>query len=108
MKDMGVFLITYHFRYRKIADYVTLIDNGEIVLSEEKDNILNRWKLVRGDRGQLKDLKEDLIGLRLSKTYFEALINDINAFNNRYDTSSLVIDNASLDDILLHLAGKEN
>ena len=92
----------------KIADYVTLIDNGEIILSEEKEEILDRWKLVRGDHRELKDLKEDLIGLRLSKTYFEALIKDIDAFKKKHDTSSLVVDTANLDDILLHLARREN
>lgn len=92
----------------KIADYVTLIDNGEIVLSEEKEEILNRWKLVRGDHRELKDLKEDLMGLRLSKTYFEALIEDIDTFKKKHDTSSLVVDTANLDDILLHLTRREN
>lgn len=92
----------------KIADYVTLIDNGEIVLSEEKEEILDRWKLVRGDHRELKGLKEDLIGLRLSKTYFEALIKDIDAFKKKHDTSSLVVDTANLDDIMLHLARREN
>ncbi|HHY70967.1 MAG TPA: ABC transporter ATP-binding protein [Thermoanaerobacterales bacterium] len=92
----------------KIADYVTIIDNGKIILSQEKEDILSRWKIVRGDHRDLNDIKGDLIGLRLSKTYFEALIKDIDVFKDKHNTSGLVVDNASLDDILLHISRREN
>ena len=92
----------------KIADYVTLIDGGKIILSEVKDDILERWKLVKGDINKVNYYKRDLIGLQVTRTGFEALINDIKNFESKYDTSSIVIDNANLDDILLHLSRKEN
>jgi ABC-2 type transport system ATP-binding protein len=92
----------------KIADYVTIIDDGKIILSQEKEDILSHWKIVRGDHRDLNDMKEDLIGLRLSKTYFEALIKDIDVFKDKHNTSCLVVDNASLDDILLHISRREN
>jgi len=41
----------------KIADYVTIIDNGKIILSQEKEDILSRWKIVRGDHRDLNDIK---------------------------------------------------
>lgn len=92
----------------KIADYVTMIDNGRIVLSEEKDEILDRWKLVKGDINKADEYKKDLIGLEVTRTNFTAITKDIEAFKARHDVSSLIIDPASLDDILLHLVRKEN
>lgn len=93
---------------QKIADFVTFIDNGKIILSEEKDIILDNWKLIKGDINRACDYKNDLIGLQMTRTNFKAIVKDIEAFKARHDTSSLIIDNASLDDILLHLVRKEN
>ena len=91
---------------QKIADFVTFIDNGKIILSEEKDIILDNWKLIKGDIDRVYDYKDDLIGLQVTRTNFKAIVKDIEAFKARYDTSSLIIDDASLDDILLHLVRK--
>ena len=93
---------------QKIADFVTFIDNGKIILSEEKDIILDNWKLIKGDIDRVYDYKDDLIGLQVTRTNFKAIVKDIESFKARHDTSSIVIDNASLDDILLHLVRKEN
>lgn len=92
----------------KIGDYVTFIDNGRIILSEEKDKILEKWKIVKGDVSQVSNYKKDLIGIEQTRVYFKALVKDFDAFKAQYDISSLVIDKPSLDDILLHLTKKEN
>lgn len=92
----------------KIGDYVTFIDNGRIILSEEKDKILENWKIVKGDVSQVSNYKKDLIGIEQTRVYFKALVKDFDAFKAQYDISSLVIDKPSLDDILLHLTKKEN
>lgn len=92
----------------KIGDYVTFIDNGRIILSEEKDKILENWKIVKGDVSQVSNYKKDLIGIEQTRVYFKALVKDFDAFKAQYDISSLVIDKPNLDDILLHLTKKEN
>lgn len=91
----------------KIADYVTFIDEGEILLSKEKDEILEHWKLIKGDISELDDYKNDLIGLKVTRTNFSGIVKDIDAFKDRHNTSSLLIDKVTLDDILLYLARKE-
>lgn len=92
----------------KIGDYVTFIDNGRIILSEEKDKILENWKIVKGDVNQVSNYKKDLIGIEQTRVYFKALVKDFDAFKAQYDISSLVIDKPTLDDVLLHLTKKEN
>ena len=92
----------------KIGDYVTFIDKGKIILSEEKDTILEEWKIVKGDAIQVDNYKQDLIGIEQTKSYFKALVKDFHAFKAKYDISSLVIEKPSLDDILLHLTKKGN
>ncbi|MBN1903635.1 MAG: ABC transporter ATP-binding protein [Deltaproteobacteria bacterium] len=58
----------------KIADYITLIDNGRIVFSEAKDDILDRYKIVKGPLNRLDQKgREMCIGVREMRTGFEAL-----------------------------------
>jgi len=87
----------------KIGDYVTFIDNGKIVLSGEKDRILEEWKIIKGDVSLVDYYKKDLIGVEQTRVYFKALVKNFDTFKTKYDVSSLVIDKPSLDDILLHL-----
>ncbi|GAQ24416.1 ABC transporter ATP-binding protein [Tepidanaerobacter syntrophicus] len=92
----------------KIADYITLINEGRIIFSEEKDKILNSWKLVKGDVRKIEEYKDDLMGIKISRTGFSGIVEDIESFKSRHDVSSLVIDRTTLDDILIHLTKKEN
>jgi ABC-2 type transport system ATP-binding protein len=58
----------------KIADYITLIDNGRIIFSEAKDDILDRYKIVKGPLSCLNEKgREMCVGVREMRTGFEAL-----------------------------------
>ncbi|MCE5235557.1 MAG: ABC transporter ATP-binding protein [Clostridiaceae bacterium] len=58
----------------RIADYITFILNGEIVFAGLKEELLERYALVKGGREELiKAQKKCLIGLREYATGFEAL-----------------------------------
>lgn len=92
----------------KIADFVTIIHDGEIVLSQEKDDILQRLKLVKGDVRRLGELSQDLLGVTCRGESFEALTKDYIDFKKRHDTAGLIIDQASLDDILLYSTKRGN
>ncbi|SHH62165.1 ABC-2 type transport system ATP-binding protein [Sporobacter termitidis DSM 10068] len=59
----------------KCADYITYIKNGEIVASAEKDEFLERYKLVRGGTGALSgELRKKLIGYKENSFGFTGLI----------------------------------
>ncbi len=53
----------------KIADMLIMIDNGKIIFQEEKDILLDRYRIVKGD---LKDLTKDTekLFVNISKTAF--------------------------------------
>lgn len=58
----------------KIADYVTVIDEGRIVVSEEKHRLLDEWLLVKGDKRLLTDeLSELLFGMKESEFGFSGI-----------------------------------
>lgn len=60
----------------KVCDYITLIKNGQIVLSDEKDTLLGNWKLLSADLCYINEpFTKNLIGLKKSKLSFSGLYN---------------------------------
>lgn len=90
----------------KVADYVTFLHEGEIILSEEKDVILEDyaiWKLSEDDFKKLD--KSDYLGLKSSLYTKEVLIKNRNEMKKRFPQA--IMDRASLEDILLFMVKGE-
>ncbi len=50
-ESKGIFFLTHITSdLNKIADYVTFINDGEIILSENKDFLLDNYGLVKGKK----------------------------------------------------------
>ncbi|MGE4282480.1 MAG: ABC transporter ATP-binding protein [Clostridia bacterium] len=91
----------------KIADYVTMIQEGEIVFSLEKDNLLDNYGLIRGQKEMLdKDTRANFIGVRENKFGFEALVKDRKQAKKTFG-ENIVIEKPSLEDVMLHYTGRE-
>lgn len=59
----------------KIADYITYINFGELIFTGSKEDFLDSYRIVNGDRKQLTpELENRLIGMRSFATGYEALI----------------------------------
>ncbi len=62
---------------KKIADYITFINKGEIVFSKTKDEVLETYAIVKGGTNLLnKNNRKQFIGLRETSVGFEALIDN--------------------------------
>ena len=86
----------------KIADYITLIHNGKIVFSENKDSIFDQYFLVKGENRQLNtELKSRLVGWRVQKFGFEGLIREKDNIPVPA-RAHLIIEKPTLDDIMLY------
>jgi len=84
----------------KIADYICFIDEGRIVFNDTKDNIIDRFYLVKGGVSQLTDgLQELLIGLKKSGVGFEGLISgrDKEALG-----PGIMLEKPSIENIVVH------
>ena len=92
----------------KIADYVTYIVNGEIILTEEKENILSNWKKVnikkdavsKDIRKYLKGMEENYFGISGVTDSIDRLQEVINKSNTK---DAIKIENANLDNVLISL-----
>lgn len=89
----------------KVSDFVTYINNGKIIFTGEKDELLEKYCIIKGGREDIDETqRKDIIGLREHRTGFEGLIklNDVRGFS-----SSVITENASLEDIMIYM-NKEN
>jgi ABC-2 type transport system ATP-binding protein len=90
----------------KIADYITFIHNGKIVLSERKDNLIYNYAVLRCNSLQFAGLdKNDIVAYRKRDYQIDVLIQDKKTITKKY--KDIVADAVSIDEILLLLVKGE-
>lgn len=106
-EDKGVLFSTHITSdLDKIADYVTFINRGRIVLSSSREKILESYGLVKGEKRQLdEELRRQLIGLREGNFGFEGLTDD--AAGLRRKSNKIVVEQPTLEEIMLFLVKGE-
>ena len=103
-QDDHAVLISSHIvsDLEKICDYVAFLEKGRLVLCEEKDVLLDRYGILKCGREDLKRVDPAALhGVRLGQYGAEALVDRDRA------PRDMVVDRATLEDIILHLAKEE-
>jgi ABC-2 type transport system ATP-binding protein len=86
----------------RIADYVTFLERGRLVLSSTRDAIRERWALVKGDPARLDDdCRRRLRGLTITGVGFTGLTDDV-AWARAHFGETAVIEPATLEDLVFH------
>lgn len=84
----------------KVADYVTFIHKGEIVLSEQKDELLESYGILKTTPEIFTTLKEDeYVAYRKSSFTLDVLVKNKDMILRKIPDA--IIDQASLEDIML-------
>lgn len=90
----------------KIADSVTFIDKGKILLSGYKDDILDSHGLVKCSKKDYEELApEDFISARINDFGVEAMVSDRSEAKRKY--SGLTIEKTTLEEIMLFYVKRE-
>ncbi|WP_307256082.1 ABC transporter ATP-binding protein [Oikeobacillus pervagus] len=85
----------------KIADFITLINNGEIILSKTKDELLDEHYIVKGSKKQLNNNNQrNFIGLKQNDFGFEALSKNKKEVMKQFG-DSIKIEKPTLEDIMV-------
>ena len=85
----------------KIADEVVFIDAGKIVLSGNKDEIIEKHGILRCKKDDVNEISKSLIvDVDVSSMGAEILVNDKKAASKLYP--GMVIDEAGLEQIMIH------
>lgn len=107
-ENKGVFFSTHITSdLDKIADYITFINNGEIVFSTTKDDILDNFGLVKGPKELIFDNNlYEFVGMRENQYGFEALVQDKEKFKKLYG-NKVVIEKPTLEDIMVYYTRRD-
>lgn len=102
-ENKGIFFSTHITSdLDKIADYITMINNGQIIISSAKDDILDNYVIVKGNRNMLdEDVRKNFIGLKENQFGFEGLAYDKNSIIKLFKDSA-VFEKPSLEDVMLY------
>lgn len=80
----------------KVCDYITLIHKGSIIFSEVKDELIEKYGILKCGKDEMADIDaEAIIGMRENAFGIEALV-----LKNRIP-EGFVVDLATLDEIML-------
>nr|WP_249191415.1 ABC transporter ATP-binding protein [Clostridium sp. C1] len=91
----------------KIADYITFIHEGKLILSTSKDELIYEYGLMkcRNDEFDMID-KEDIIRYRIKTYEVEILVKDREKMARKYP--NCIVDPTKLDDIMmLYVKGEQ-
>ncbi len=83
-----------------IADYITFINNGDIILSKTTNELLDKYGIVKCSETEFKKIdKKDYIKYKKNKYEYEVLVENKKDFKKKYDIK--VIDKITLDDLMV-------
>lgn len=84
----------------RVADYVTFIQRGKIVLSRQKDELLEEYGVLKCGASEFSKIdRADYLRCRRGACECEALVTDRRAAKRKYP--NFVVDTTSLDEIML-------
>lgn len=87
----------------KIADYITFINQGKMFYTGSLEDLLCGFRIIKGRPKDLtKTIEDKIIGLRSTDIGFEGLIR----IEDKVYFENFVVDNATLDDIVIHVSKK--
>ncbi len=96
----------------KVADYVMLIHKGKLLLTENKDDLLYRYCVVKCTKEQAKMIPDELVVGKEENHYgVSVLVSDKEKLKSSYfikeaediENSKVIIERASIEDMLLYL-----
>jgi ABC-2 type transport system ATP-binding protein len=88
----------------KCADFITFIENGQVIHSSEKEEFKESYLLLNGNENQLVQVKDKLISYKINSFGFTGLIH-----SKDFDLSSTIkASTPSLEEIMIYFAKKEN
>ena len=87
----------------RMADYLTFIRDGRLVFSSTREDVFDRWFLVKGDPRMLDaSIRQGLAGVEVGPHAFTGLTNEPAAIRQLLAGRDAVIEAASLEDIMYY------
>lgn len=86
----------------KIADYITFIHQGTILLTEKKDHLIYEYGIARCKAEQFQHIdRADMLAFKKRDYQIDVLVENRGAFERKY--SGIVVDTGTIDEIMVLL-----
>ncbi len=98
-KSNGGILLSSHIMsdVEKIASHLIVIKDGEILLNEEKNKVLNNYAIVDVDEEQLTLINKDIVVVKKNNgSYFNVLVSDVHKLPNGIAHRTISIEEMSV------------
>ena len=83
-----------------IADEIVFIDNGKVILNENKDELLDNYGALKCSIDSFSKIdKDDIIRYKKNKYNYEILVGDRNKISKKY--KDCVVDKITLEDLMI-------
>lgn len=90
----------------KVADYITFIHKGRLILTAPKDDLVYRYAVMRCRESQFQAVdQKDVLAYRKRDMQIDVLVSDGREAQRKY--KDVVVDHTSVDEIMLLLAKGE-
>ena len=90
----------------KIADSVTFIHKGKLLLTGYKDEVLEKHGVIKCRKNDYKEIEPaDIVSARVTDFGAEVMIRDKALCNRKY--TGLALDNTTLEEIMLYYVNAE-
>ena len=90
----------------KIADCVTFIDKGKLLLTGYKDDILESHGLMKCSKEDYREIDpEDIISARINEYSVDIMVSDRDKMSSKY--SGILIEKTNLEEIMLFYVNRE-
>ena len=85
-----------------IADKIVFLDQGKIVLDQDRDEIIDHYGILKCDPDKMEQVKkEDYISYRKNKYDIEFLVNNREKIRKKYP--NFIVDKISLEELMLFM-----
>ena len=85
----------------RVADYITLINQGDLIYTGSMEDLLCSYRLIKGKPRDLTvELERSIIGIRKTDVSFEGLI----GANDAEQYKSFILDTATINDIVIAIS----
>jgi ABC-2 type transport system ATP-binding protein len=103
-EDKTVFFSTHIISdLEKIADYIVYLKDGSIVINESVEQLIDSYKIVKGDQAILDDeLKSLFISIKETNTGFSGLTTNSSVFVELFG-DEIVVETPSIEDIMVRI-----
>lgn len=86
----------------KISDYITFINEGQMIFSDPKDEVLERYRILKGGKEVLtEEVKQYCIGLKIHNFGFEGLTENTIKIKSILG-NQIIYEKPTLEDIMLY------